>query len=173
MDSELVRTLKKELHGWKRVAVWGLGNELGGDDGLGLLAAREIKQMLPSDITGVEILETGTAPENFTGVLRNLLPSHVILVDSAKMGERAGYTAIIDSENIQELIPSTHSLPLSTLAKYIEQEFGAKVIILGIQPKETSFSTEVSAEVIDSVNKLALIIRESLDKEELCRKGSK
>ncbi|MFC2045495.1 hydrogenase maturation protease, partial [Chloroflexota bacterium] len=116
MDAELARTLKKELYGWRRVVILGLGNELGGDDQSGLLAVREIKQVLPGDITGVDIFETGIAPENYTGVLRNLLPSHVIIIDSAQIGERAGYTTIINSESIQELIPSTHSLPLSTLA---------------------------------------------------------
>ena len=171
MDSDLVRTLKKELHGWSRVAILGLGNEFGGDDSLGLLAAREIKQILPSDM-GVEVLETGVAPENFTGILRNLLPSHVILIDSAEMGGKAGYIKVVNPYDIQDVAPSTHSLPLSTLAKYIEREFGSKVIILGIQPKKISFSTEVSSEVRGSVNKLAMILRESLDKKEFCRQGS-
>lgn len=162
MGSDLVRILKEELHGWSQVTILGLGNEFGGDDGLGLLAARKIKQVLPSDIGGVEILETGVAPENFTGVLRNLLPSHVILIDSAEMGEKAGYIKVINPYNIQEALPSTHSLPLSMLVKYIEQEVGAKVTILGIQPKEMSFGTAVSSEVRDSVDKVAMILRESL-----------
>jgi len=166
-----MRTLKEELHDWSRVAILGLGNELGGDDGLGLLAARKIKQTLPDDIDGVEILETGVAPENFTGVLRKSLPSHVILIDSAEMGEKAGCIKLVDAQKIKEVFPSTHSLPLSTLAKYIEQEFGAKVIILGIQPKEISFSTEVSVEIVNSVNQLAKIIIESLDKKASHRKG--
>ena len=60
MDSDLVRTLKRELCGWRRVAILGLGNELGGDDGLGLLAARGIKQILPGDTDGVETTRTST-----------------------------------------------------------------------------------------------------------------
>ena len=172
MDAELARTLKKELDGWRKVVILGLGNELGGDDGAGLQAGREVKKVLPSDINGVEIFETGVAPENYTGVLRRLLPSHVILIDSAEMGEEAGYTALITAENIQEIMPTAHSLPLSRLTNYIEEEFKAKVIILGIQPKDLSFSTEVSAEVSNSAKKLAIILRECLAKKELCHKGS-
>jgi len=172
MDTALVRILEKELAGWSRVAILGLGNEFGGDDSLGLLAARKIKQTLPKNIDGVKIFEAGVAPENFTGVLRNLLPSHVILIDSAEMGERAGYIKVVNPYEIKEAIPSTHSLPLSVLAEYIERELGSKVIILGIQPKKMSFSTIVSSEIKDSVSKLATILRKSLDKKDLCREGS-
>ena len=171
MDSDLLRTLRKELCGWSRVAILGLGNEFGGDDSLGLLAARKIKQILPSDIGEVEILETGIAPENFTGMLRNLLPSHVILIDSADMREKAGCVRVVNPDSIQEVLPTTHSLPLSMLANYIEQEIGAKVIILGIQPKQVSFSTEVSAEVRESVDEVARILRKSLDRKEFCQRG--
>lgn len=173
MDSDLARTLIKELYGWRRVVILGLGNELGGDDQSGLLVARELKRVLPSNVTGIDIFETGIAPENYTGVLRNLLPSHVIIVDAAEIGKEAGWTAIINTEHIQELIPSTHSLPLSMLANYIEQEFHAKVIILGIQPKELSFSTKVSAEVKNTVKKLATLLSESLLDREPCHREAK
>jgi hydrogenase 3 maturation protease len=165
MDSGLTRTLKKELDGWRRVVILGVGNELGGDDGAGIQVIKEVKKILPSDISDVDIFETGVVPENYTGVLRRLQPSHVILIDSAEMGERSGYTAIITAENIRGIIPSSHSLPLSRLTKYIEDEFKAKVIIIGIQPKELSFSTEISIEVSNAVKNLAIILRDSLEKE--------
>ena len=172
MGLDLVRTLKRELRGWRQVAILGLGNEFGGDDASGLIAARKARQVIPDGMWGVEILETGLAPENFTGALRKLHPSHVVLIDSAEMGEKAGHIKVINPTEIEELIFSTHSLPLSTLAQYIERELGAKVIILGIQPKEMSFGNEVSPEVGDSVNELAVVLRESLYRKEFYRKGS-
>ena len=103
MDAELTRTLIKELDGWRRVVILGLGNELGGDDGAGIHATREIKEVLPGDIAKVDIFETGVVPENYTGVLRRLQPSHVILIDSAAIGEEAGSLRIIATDDIQEI----------------------------------------------------------------------
>ena len=158
---ELEGKLDEALRGRKQTAILGIGNELGGDDSLGLLAVKAINKSL-TNLPQVEVLLAGTAPENFTGTLRNLSPSHVILIDAAEMGERAGTIKLIEPGSIGEQTPSTHSIPLYVLVEYIEQEIGSKVIILGIQPKNTTSGTSVSKEVRRSVNRLVLILRQVL-----------
>ena len=158
-DDEEIATLRSqleaELSGWKQIAILGIGNELGGDDKLGFLAARRLKKAL-SDTPRVEVLEAGSAPENFTGLLRKSSPSHVLLIDAAELGERAGTIKLIEPHKIEKQMPSTHSIPLCMLVEYLEQEIGSKVIILGIQPKSLSFGTSMSDEVKSSVNQLLL-----------------
>ena len=160
-QSELKSGVEEALSGWKRIVVLGIGNEFGGDDSLGLLAAKKLKESL-ADIPEVQVLAAGNAPENFTGLLRNFSPSHVLFVDAAETGERAGTIKLIEAHEIEEITPSTHSLPLHLLANYLEQELGSKMIILGIQPKKLYFGTSLSTEVKDSINKLVLMLEEIL-----------
>jgi len=155
METELESKLKEELSGWKQIVILGIGNEFGGDDSLGLLAAQKLRQAL-SNMPGVEVLTAGTVPENFTGKLRRLSPSHVILIDAAELGERAGTIKLIDPHKIEKQPPSTHSIPLYMLVEYLEHELNCKVIILGIQPKRASFGGSMSDEVESSVNQLVL-----------------
>ncbi len=157
----LAAMLDEELSGWKQIAILGIGNEFGGDDSLGLLAAQKLKQALPNT-PRVEVLTAGTAPENFTGKLRRFSPSHVIFIDAAEMGERGGTIKLVEPYKIEKQPPSTHSIPLYMLAGYLEHELGCKVIILGIQPERTSFGASISGEVESSVNKLVLVIKQLL-----------
>ncbi len=69
-----------------RTAILGIGQELRGDDALGLEIARRLQKKL-SGREDVLILLAGPAPENFTGALRRFAPQRVILVDAALMGE--------------------------------------------------------------------------------------
>ena len=159
----LTSTLEQELAGWEQIAILGIGNEFGGDDSLGSQAARKLKRAL-SNVPKVEVLSVGIAPENFTGVMRRLSPSHVVLIDAAEMGEIAGTIKLIEPHRIQKRMPSTHTMPLNMLTEYLEQELGAKVLILGIQPKGLSVGTAVSGEVGASIDKLACLLAELIDR---------
>ena len=156
-EHQLEDKLEEELSGWKQLVILGVGNELGGDDSLGLSAARKLKEAL-SGISGVEVLAAGNAPENFTGLIRRLSPSHIVLIDAAEMGETAGTIKLVQAHQIEGMMPSTHTLSLSMLVKYLEQELGSKVLILGMQPKSLRFGTTLSEEVESSINKLLLIL---------------
>jgi hydrogenase 3 maturation protease len=159
----LASMLEEELSGWKQVVILGIGNEFSGDDSLGFQAARKLKRAL-SNMSRVEVLAVGVAPENFTGLLRKLSPSHVVLIDAAEMGEIAGKIELIEPHRIEKRMPSTHTMPLYMLAEYLEHELGAKVLILGIQPESLSFGTAVSREGRVSVDKLARLLVEVINR---------
>ncbi len=167
IEDELEGKLEAELSGWKQIVVLGIGSELSSDDSLGLLAAEKLKDALAS-IAGVKVFVTGSCPENFTGLLRRLSPTHVILLDAVEMGEGVGAIKLIDYHEIEEVMPSTHTLPLYALVKYVEQELGSKVLILGVQPKELSFGTALSEEVKNSVGKLVCLLKQIIVPLEKC-----
>ena len=149
--------LGEELSGWKQIVILGIGNEFNGDDGLGVRAALKLERAL-SNTPRIDVIATGTSPENFTGLLRKLSPSHVVLIDAAELGETAGTIELIEPHRIEKRVPSTHTMPLYMLTEYLEQELGAKVLILGIQPESLSFGTTVSREGRVSVDKLARLL---------------
>jgi hydrogenase 3 maturation protease len=156
-NQALASMLEERLSGWKQIVILGIGNEFSGDDSLGVRAALKLKRAL-SNTPRIDVIATGTSPENFTGLLRKLSPSHVVLIDAAELGETAGTIELIEPHKIEKRIPSTHTMPLYMLTEYLEQELGAKVLILGIQPESLSFGTTVSREGRVSVDKLARLL---------------
>lgn len=62
-------------------------------------------------------------------------------------------------------IPSTHAMPLSMLTRYLARKTGARVLILGVQPKRLAFSlgdTSLSEEVRSAVDRLVKLLCEIL-----------
>ncbi|HHX86842.1 MAG TPA: hydrogenase maturation peptidase HycI [Firmicutes bacterium] len=144
--------LARDLEGVRQLAVLGIGNELYLDDGAGVVLARELScSGIPPD--RLQAFEAGPAPENFTGALRKINPSHVLMVDAANLGLAPGAIRVIDSDKITGAGFSTHTLPLNILASFIERE-GYRVAIIGIQPKEVFFGDGLSPEVDGAVSRI-------------------
>ena len=142
-------------HGAPRVAIVGIGNHYRSDDAAGILIARALLQReCAAGTDQILILEAGHAPENRTGELRNFAPNLVLLIDAAEMGKRPGAVEWIPEETIDGMSASTHSLPLSMLARYLTLELGCKVIFLGIQPKSNEVGEIVSEEVLQAVDEV-------------------
>jgi len=145
------------------VAIVGIGNTFRSDDAAGMLVARALSQRACAADTGrLLICEAGHAPENKTGELRSFAPDLVLLIDAAEMGKEPGTLEWISEEDIDGMSASTHSLPLSMLAKYLTLELGCKVNLLGIQPASNEVGETVSAEVLQAVEEVAAGLDEAL-----------
>ncbi len=136
-----------------RIAVMGIGNELRGDDAAGLYIARgllEKQSTNESERAGTLIfmaIEAGPAPENYTHLLRSFQPDLVLLADAANMDEEPGTVRLIGLEEIATITPSTHSLPLDLLVRYLTSEIGCQVLLIGIQPENNDFGAALSEPV--------------------------
>lgn len=137
-----------------RVAVIGVGNELNGDDGAGVAAVRALAARRPEP-AGTLFIEAGAAPESYTGPLRRFRPDLVVEIDAAVLGEEPGAVAWLDWRQADGLSASTHTLPPSVLATFLQTDLGCEVRILGIQPAQLEMGTHLSREVADSVGRLA------------------
>ena len=138
-----------------RIAILGVGNEMRSDDAAGVLAARALAQRECAAHTGrVLILEAGNAPENRTGELRAFAPDAVLMIDAADMGEKPGTIQMIREEFIDGMSASTHSLPLSMLARYLKLELHCVIACLGIQPDSNEVGERVSPEILAAINEL-------------------
>lgn len=119
-----------------RVAFMGIGHELCGDDAVGMRIAGMLRPAL-SDPERFLVLETGPAPENFTGSLRRFQPDLIVLLDSALMNEAPGTIRWLNWQDTEGLSASTHTLPLHILASYLTAELGCTIGLIGIQPGQT------------------------------------
>ncbi len=127
-----------------RVAVVGFGHELRGDDAAGIAVARALGPQL-TELSNVRVVDAGTAPENQTGPLRRFAPDLVILVDAALMGEPPGAIRWLDWRETGGLSASTHSLPPFMLSRFLAEDIGCEVALLGLQPAHNSFDAPLSA----------------------------
>ena len=154
-----LRTWQEPLHQWitrqNRVAILGIGNPLRSDDAAGVLVARGLADSaLIRDLESVLVIEAGHAPENATAELRRFAPQFVLLIDAAEMGEAPGTVRWVGMEEIDGMSASTHTLPLSMLAKYLVLELGCEVEMLGIQPQSTEIGESVSMDVLQAVDEI-------------------
>lgn len=129
----------------------GIGNELNGDDAIGIYIAKKLR------CKNWKAIDCATVPENFIGEIRKHKPKKLVIVDAADMGLKAGEIRRIDKKKIGKASFSTHSIPLSLFITHLENYTNAKIYLIGIQPK--SFYGEMSDEVKKAGEKVMEIIR--------------
>lgn len=132
----------------RRVAVLGIGNELRGDDAAGVLVARSLTG---ADADHLLVIDAGLAPENQTGLLRRFQPDLVLIVDAAELGEEAGTVRWLSWEQTDGLTASTHTTPPSMLGRFLAESLACEVVVIGIQPRDTSFGAPLLPEVAAAV----------------------
>jgi hydrogenase 3 maturation protease len=146
-----------------KLLVVGVGDETSGDDAAGYLVVHELERLKAASCTGrLEIVFTGSSPENYTGAIRKSGPSKIIIVDSGDFGGKPGEVTDVSPEHAGNINFSTHGVPLGMLAGFIAETTGAKVMIKLIQKKDNSRGAAPSPEVARSAMKLAAAIHDSL-----------
>ena len=151
----LLQKLTSESGRPPRVAILGVGNQFRADDAVGVLIARALSNReCARDTEHLLIIEAGHAPENTTGELRKFAPDLVLILDAAEMGQQPGAIQWIPEEAIDGMSASTHSLPLSMLARYLTLDLNCTVTLLGIQPGSNEVGGEISAEVLRAIQEI-------------------
>lgn len=118
----------------------GIGNPRHGDDALGPIFARVFRH------PGWRCLNAATAPENYTGLIRRLRPELLVLLDAADMGLPPGTLRRLDPDAIAGGDFGTHAGSIGQLANYLSDCAG-RIVILGIQPADTTPGARLSAPV--------------------------
>jgi len=145
------------------VAIVGIGNEFNGDDAAGVMVARKLNAREDcTDASHVLVIEAGQAPENITAELRRFMPQVVLLIDAAQVDAAPGEIVCIPWETTSGMSASSHSLPLSMLARYLTLDFGCQVHLLGIQPAQNEPGAALSAPVSQAVDELSRMLCQTL-----------
>ena len=154
--------LQDFIRGANKIAILGIGNDLRTDDGLGPY----IIENLNIDDPRIMIENVGSVPEGFARNLAEFGAERVIMVDAADMLKPPGHIELVTKDRIGGINISTHSMPLSFLMMYLEQETGGKTILIGIQPKSIQFgeglTPEIQVVVDNTINTLERILNEYL-----------
>lgn len=137
-----------------RLALVGIGNELNGDDGIGVAVVRALQKPLKGR-ENLLLLEAGPAPEAFTGPLRRFAPQLVALIDAADMGEQPGCVQWLPWQAAEGMSASTHTLPPTVLSSFLVSEIGCEVALIGIQPAQMEMEQPLSPPVRSALRRLS------------------
>lgn len=150
MTANIEEALREFINGAKKIAILGIGNDLRTDDGLGLFIVNNIAL----EDSSLLVENVGSVPEAFAHPLAEFGAERIILVDAADMQKPPGHVELVTKDRIAGIALSTHSMPLSFLMMYLEQETGGRTILLGIQPKNIQFGEGMTPEIQEVAKKV-------------------
>lgn len=146
-----------------RTLVLGLGNELAGDDAVGVLVARAARKEFPYLADVVESSASGLA-------LLDLLAGYerVVIVDAIRTGRRPPGTVVqLDLDRVGRVVaPSTHQAGLAELAavaRGLGLSFPERTAVLAVEVADPfTLGAPLSAPVAAAIPELVRRVRELL-----------
>jgi hydrogenase 3 maturation protease len=158
----IVKTqLQRWLSGAKKVTVLCIGSAIRTDDAFGPALADRLRKTVPKHVT---VIDAGTVPENYTGTIRRLAPSHVLIVDTADMGLAPGEPRFVEAQDIEGFAVSTHAPPLKAIAKYLSTTARSKVALFAVQPGSLEFGEGLTEDLRKALKVAAETLIELLRK---------
>ena len=159
MDS-FEEELRKWLSDAKRVVIAGIGNPLRRDDFLGVHIVRRLENKVSPS---VYLIECETVPESFIEPIVEFKPTHILVIDVAMLDLEAGAAKLIDPDQMaRQPAVSTHALPLQIFCEYLAKTAGAKIALLGVQPKNTSFGESLTKKLEKTADRITGLLLEIL-----------
>ena len=155
-EKKIETSLGRWLSDARKVVVVGIGNPLRKDDSVGVKAVRNLQNKVSQF---VYVIECETVPESFIEPITEFKPSHILIIDAALLNLKPGSSKLVKPDKIAEQLPiSTHALPLKIFCEYLSKTTKAKIALLLIQPGDTSFGEDLTAEVKETAEHLANLL---------------
>ena len=145
-----------------RIVVLGVGNDLRGDDAVGIKVAEKIKEWVEKNQEKDILVIATHVPENHVADVIKFAPRKVIVVDTADFMGKPGEFVVLSEDKISEFSPTTHNISLKMLAKVIKKECILSNPIFTfvlIQPKNVGFGEPMSSEVKSSIDTVTELVK--------------
>ncbi len=146
----------------KRIVVIGVGNLLLGDEGAGIHAVKVLQEMeLPPEVT---LIDGGTSPDLIAYVRAG---DRLIIIDAARAGGEPGTVYRFLPEDLaagKAMIASAHEMGVAEnlgLMKLAGNE-PAETIIIGVEPKEIDWGTELSPELKQKLPEIIEVVLQEI-----------
>ena len=139
-----------------RIAVLGLGNLMRTDDAVGMLTIQQLRAD-PRFPRSVSLIEGGTLGLDLLYPLEGI--THLLALDAIDAGAKPGTLLRYSGEEIADLpvSKSVHLLGFSDLigAMRLVESAPSEIVVLGVQPEETGWGTQLTATVEAALTVLA------------------
>lgn len=130
-----------------------------GDDGVGLLVAKELIS------EGLEVVTCGSDLSSVLAKLDDL--DTLIIVDAVDWGAQPGSVIVAKLEDLEEAkFRVSHSLPATEILKLMKKIFGkpSETYIIGVQPGRIEPSSELTPQVRKAIREVTAKIKDMLAK---------
>jgi hydrogenase maturation protease HycI len=144
----MLDSLARRLRG-KRTVILGIGNPLQGDDAIG----PNLVDFLHGRVDAT-LINAGEVPENYLSSIRAAQPEVVLIIVALELGAVPGCVVIMDADRLRAIENFTRNPGLAFLAVMIQDDTGAEVILVGVQPEATIFAAELSNPVRQTLHSL-------------------
>lgn len=131
-NSQALAEIKRFLDTEEKIVIMCIGNVLCGDDAAGMKLAEKISAEGLND--NITVFACSSAPENFTGAVKDCEPQKILMIDAAFMGKVPGTIGIIDPSDTSGYSFSTHMLPLKYIVDYFKASLCCSIMLAGIEP---------------------------------------
>lgn len=140
----------------RRLRIIGLGNALRGDDAVGLVVARRVRELLP----GADVLELSGEPAELLDVLGDGV-EHVVLVDAVTSGAPPGTVHRLDASEAAPVVDATTTTHGLGLAETIElgralERLPPRLLILGVEGRSFEVGAPLSPDVVRAADALVV-----------------
>ena len=122
-----------------KLLILGVGNTLKADDGVGPAVCEGLKPILPG-----QVIEGGTAPENYVQKILNFAPKLLLIVDAMDFGGEPGTIRLFEPEELGGGLSSTHALTPRTFTDLIAGQCGTEILYVGIQPGDVTMGAAMT-----------------------------
>jgi len=147
-----------------RTLVLGLGNLVHGDDGVGVHAIQRLETHpdVPPDVV---LMDGGTQGLNLIAHISGF--QRLLVIDAVDAGEAPGTLIRLEGEAVDTLPgkPSVHQLGFADLmiALKLLGDAPEKVVVFGVQPKSTEWTTELTEPVRACMDNLLAVVIAQLE----------
>ena len=152
-----------------RVVVMGLGNLLVSDDGVG---SHVVKILLESSILphGIEIIDAGTASLDVLELFNE--NDKIIVVDAVRAGHPPGTLYRFNARDVRSGPAISMSLHQMSLLESLHMadligKAPKEVIIIGVEPEDMSYSTELSPVIKEKLPEIIQHVKECVQQYDL------
>lgn len=112
----------------------------------------------PFGSTGKLCGAAGFTPENHLEEVAGYEPDTILMIDAAEFQGSPGDIRLIGIDDLLACGISTHAGSPQILARYLQSRTGARVVLLAIQPAETSQCEELSEAVASAMKHVVQIL---------------
>jgi hydrogenase 3 maturation protease len=160
-DLDVEKQLREWLRDARRVVIVGIGNPIRMDDFVGVKIVGDLRGKVDSE--RVMLIEAETIPEDHMQEIVDFKPTHILLIDAAKLGLKAGEARLVKPEKLTAIPAySTHMLPLRIFCEYLDKTAKTEIALLLIEPKKTDFGEKITKNAQVVSTKMAAILIEIL-----------
>ena len=152
IKNDVDEKLRKWFLDARRVVIAGIGSSIRKDDFIGVGIVEKLRgKVSPS----VHLIECEMSPEKFLEPIVHFKPTHILLINAAQLGLEPGSSRLIELNRISWPAVLTHALTHQIFREFITEATGAKVALLAVQPKDTSFGEGFTKELEETVERLS------------------